>query len=55
MNLELVTTTTPDWFQHRTTAAKNILNRMSVIEKNRLQEEADELAGKGLPENVQRK
>lgn len=55
MGLESVDTNTPGWFQNRTPAARNILNDMSVEQKKRLQDEADEMGAKGLPEDVQRK
>lgn len=55
MGLESADTNTAGWFQNRTLAAKNILNEMSEAEKNVLQNEADELAAKGLPEDVQRR
>lgn len=55
MGLESADTNTPGWFENRTTAAKNILNVMTEAQKNRLRDEADEMAAKGLPEEVQRK
>jgi hypothetical protein len=55
MDLDSANTNTPGWFQHRTTAAKNILHNMTAAERNRLRDEAEEMAGNGLPETVQRK
>lgn len=48
MDLDHVTTTTPGWFQHRTSAAKNILNNMTDAQKKKLRDEAEEIADKGL-------
>jgi hypothetical protein len=55
MNMETVTTNTIGWFQHRTKASKNIIDRMTNTEKLKLQAEADRMAAEGLPERIQRK
>ena len=55
MDLDYVDTNTPGWFAYRTKAAKNILDRMSEESKTRLQLEADEMAEKGFPEDLQRR
>jgi hypothetical protein len=55
MNLDSANTRTPGWFEHRTTAAKNIINNMTAVEMKRLRDEAEDMAGNGLPEAVKRK
>jgi hypothetical protein len=55
MEVEDVDTNTPGWFTHRTKAAKNILDKMSQEEKIKLRQEAEEMAMKGFPEELQRK
>ena len=53
MNLKVADTNTPGWFTHRTTAAKNILNKMTNAELNALRKVSEEMAGKGFPEELQ--
>ena len=53
MNLEMADTNTLGWFTHHTTAAKNILNKMTNAKLNALRKESEEMAGKGLPEDLQ--
>jgi hypothetical protein len=55
MDVESVTTSTEGWFKHRTTASKNIIDKMTEAERAKLQEEERFLSMKGLPEHVQRK
>ena len=55
MDLESVDTNTPGWFAHRTTAAKNLLDKMTDAEKNILRKKGEEMAEKGFPEELQRK
>lgn len=55
MGIDSADTNTPGWFSMRTPAAKNILDRMSEAEKDKIRKEGDEMAAKGLPEDVQRK
>ena len=55
MGIESANTNTPGWFSVRRTAEKNILDRMTDIEKDKLREEADQIAVEGLPVEVQRK
>ena len=53
LNVELADTQTPDWFETRMTAMKNMLNKMIEEEKSKLQEEADRMAKEGLPAEIQ--
>ena len=55
MNLEYTDTNTPGWFNHRTAAAKIIIENMTEGEKTKLQLKAQELAEKGLQAELQRK
>jgi hypothetical protein len=55
LEIDSASTQTPNWFQNRTRAAKNILDRMTKDETDILRDKADRLADKGLPEEVQRK
>jgi hypothetical protein len=55
MGLPSADTHTPGWLGYRTQASKNVLNNMSVVDKNALQDQADEIVEKGLPEERQRK
>jgi hypothetical protein len=55
MNLDSADTNTPGWFQHRTKASKNIINRMSDEEKKKMKDEVDKMRQNGLPPDVQRK
>jgi hypothetical protein len=55
MNLDSADTNTPGWFQHRTKASKNIINRMSDEEKKKMKDEVDKMRENGLPPDVQRK
>lgn len=55
MGLDSVDTNTPGWFQHRTTATKNIIDNMSNAETNRLRQTAESMSEKGFPEELQRK
>lgn len=55
MGIESANTNTAGWFSVRRTAEKNILDRMTDIEKDKLREEADQMAVEGLPVEVQRK
>jgi len=55
MGVELANSNTPGWFSLRRTAEKNILDGMTDIEKDKLQEEANQMAAEGLPIEVQRK
>ena len=55
LEIDSASTPTPNWFQNRTRAAKNILDRMTKDETDILRDKADRLADKGLPEEVQRK
>jgi len=53
--LESADTNTPGWFTLRRTAEKNILDRMTEEEKIDLRGEAERMARKGLPKDIQRK
>ena len=55
MGLEYADMNTPGWFNHRTAAAKTIIENMTEGEKTKLQLKAHELAEKGLPAELQRK
>lgn len=55
MGIESADTNTEGWFQHRTTAAKIVLNNMTEAERNALRQEAEDMAEKGMPEELQRK
>jgi len=55
MGNDTVDTNTPGWFQHRTAAAKNILNRMTEAQKFELRKLGDGMSEKGMPEEIQRK
>lgn len=55
MGVESANSNTPGWFSLRRTAEKNILDGMTDIEKDKLQEEANQMAAEGLPIEVQRK
>ena len=48
-------THTPGWFGLRTTAARNILERMTEAEKSDLRKIGDDMAKNGMPEHLQRK
>lgn len=50
-----IDTTTPGWFEHRTTATKNILANMIDSDREELQRKAAEMALKGLPDDIKRK
>lgn len=55
LKVDVVTTDNPDWFQYRLPASKNIIDRMSESEVNALRKKGEEMAGKGLPEEMQRR
>jgi hypothetical protein len=55
MEVESVDTTTQGWFPHRTTAAKNLIDKMTEAERGLLREKGDKMGSEGLPESVQRK
>jgi len=55
IELKTADTNTPGWFQHRQTAAKNLLDKMTEAERVKLREEADKMAKNGLPEDIQQK
>ena len=55
LNMVSADTSTPGWFQLRTTATKKILDRMNDEEKKTLEDEADRMEKDGLPRDVQRK
>jgi hypothetical protein len=55
MGIDSVTQETPGWFEHHTTATKNIFNSMTDAEMKDLRKKADELLEKGMPEDVKRK
>jgi len=55
LGLDSADTTTPGWFQLRTKASKNIIDRMSADDRNILEDEQDRLENEGLPRDVQRK
>jgi hypothetical protein len=55
LKLDTANTSTPGWFQLRTRASKNILDRMSVEQRNILEDEADRMKKDGLPPDVQRR
>lgn len=55
MKLDHVDTNTPGWFTYRTKASKNLLDKMSENEKNKLRQVAKEFSEKGFPEELQRK
>lgn len=55
MNLPSADTNTPGWFQYRTTATKNMLDKMTEAEKARIRGDADRMATQGLPADIQRK
>lgn len=55
MDIDKVNTHTVKWFQYRTTAAKNILHRMSITEVEKTRAEADKRADEGWPEEMQNK
>jgi len=55
MGIDEVDTNTPGWFQHRTTASRNILNKMSEADKSELRKLGDKILEKGMPEEIQRK
>lgn len=55
LKLDSADTNTEGWFQQRTKASKNIINRMTDEEKKKLEDEVDKMRGKGLPPDVQRK
>jgi hypothetical protein len=55
MDLVSVDTNTPGWFQHRTRAARNLLDKMTEGERVKLRSEADRMSREGLPEEIQRK
>jgi hypothetical protein len=54
MNIEIADMKTPGWFQLRTKASKNILNKMSAEALKILEDEADQMEKEGLPPDVQR-
>lgn len=53
MGLDSVDTTYPGWFNHRTAAAKNIIDNMSHAEKTKLEMKGQELAEKGFLPDLQ--
>jgi hypothetical protein len=55
LDLDNANTNTPGWFQLRTKASKNILNAMSVEERNILEDDAERMQKEGLPRDVQRR
>lgn len=55
LGLDNANTFTPGWFQLRTAASKNILDRMGDEERRKLEEEADRMQKEGLPPDVQRR
>ena len=55
MGLDSADSKTTGWFAHRTTASRNILNRMSNAEKNKLNQQAEKMGEEGLPEELKRK
>ena len=55
VGLDSVDTNTPGWFENRTVACKNILDNMTDAEKDILRKKAEEMAEKGMPEDIQRK
>ena len=55
VGLDSVDTNTPGWFENRTVACKNILENMTDAEKDILRKKAEEMAEKGMPEDIQRK
>jgi len=55
MGLNSVNTNTPGWFENRTVACRNILDNMTDAEKEKLCKKAEEMAEKGMPEDIQRK
>ena len=53
--MDSIDTTTPGWFELRTTATKNILANMSDSDRDELQRKAVEMGLKGLPEDIKQK
>jgi hypothetical protein len=55
MGGENASTNTPGWFELRTAATKNILERMTNAEKDDLRRKGEDYAKNGMPEHLQRK
>jgi predicted phosphoribosyltransferase len=55
LDLDTADTSTPGWFQLRTKASKNILDKMSVSERDEIECEAERMQKEGLPRDVQRR
>jgi hypothetical protein len=55
MEVDEVGTDYPEWFKYRTAASKNIIDNMSESDKDGLRKKREEMAEKGLPEEVQRR
>ena len=55
MDIDSANTSTPGWFPFRTTAAKNLLKKMSDAEKNQLLKKVEDMAENGFPKDVQRR
>jgi hypothetical protein len=55
MGIGGVDTNTPGWFQHRMAATQNILNNMTDTALNDLQMKGEEVAERGMPEDMKRK
>jgi multimeric flavodoxin WrbA len=55
LNVDKATTATPGWFSARTTAIKNIVDRMSPDELTELDGEVEKLKNTGYDEKHQRR
>lgn len=55
MGIDKVTTHTPGWFNLRVEATQNILKTMTDADKKELCRKGEEMAKKGMPEDLQRK
>lgn len=55
MGIESADSHTKGWFELRTTASKQLINKMRDAEKRKLQDEADQMWSMGLPEELKRK
>jgi hypothetical protein len=55
LNIDSADTNTPGWFQLRTKASKNILDKMTEDERKILEDDAQRMQKEGLPPDVQRK
>jgi TRAP-type C4-dicarboxylate transport system substrate-binding protein len=51
--IALILHKTPGWFQLRTKASKNILNKMTEEQRKILEDEAERMQKEGLPSDMQ--